>query len=108
MAETVVTQKFETAADLARGLITASVVVPQGHMIAVNVTNAQARRVGREIEQLVALRDGIGAAEQRLDEMRAEMQQLHDSAQVELNKALISLGVSFLFCLAAGLFWVMA
>ncbi len=108
MAESVVTHRFETAADLGRRLITASVVVPQDQMIEVQVSTAQARRVGREIERLVALRDGIGAAEQRLDEMRAEMQQLHDSAQVVLNKALMLLMGSGVFCLAGGLFWVLA
>ena len=100
--------KLDTAAGLARWMITVSAVVPRDHPLTFNVSAAGALRLGREIEALVRLSGAADAIEARHEAAGAEIRRLHDRA-VRINRqSMVMLGLCFLNVLVASVFWVLA
>lgn len=100
--------RLDTAGDLARGLIMASVMTPPGQMVSFMLPSDRARSVGREIEGLVGLRAAAGEMDALQEAAGAEMKRLHDAAQETLRKALVTLGFAVLFFAMAATLMVLA
>lgn len=94
--------RLETAADLARALITTSVVVPAQQPVRYVVLAGAGLRVGREIEALLRMRANLAEAKRLQDLAMAEMQRLNGVALVRFQRALMTLAVSMGLLVAAG------